>query len=307
MTPQETFTAIAARISGIVDGARNYMSFNTAFAGDSYNTLAHLVTQCRAVVADLKTFAADFETSLPAPALAALNRFFALRGVRGLITDDNPPHTLKAALVLFPAIATEMTYILGDRQARLRILSERAFLHLKWSIAADTDEEKTTGLAARWQKAHATHETHCERLGALHLLQFGIYAFKADASKGRTDLMFAEPLNLAEVARAAEGLVLTEWKRDKDAASVPKAFAAARKGADDYRDGPLAGLELAATRYLIVVTGLQADPRDIPADEVVGGVLYRHINIAVTPRTTSKESARAKPPAASAASGPPKP
>jgi hypothetical protein len=293
MTPQETFTAIAARISGIIDGGRNYMTFDTAFHGDSYNTLAHLVTQCRAVVADLKTFAADFQTSLPAPALAALNRFFALRGVQGLMADDNPPHTLKAALVLFPALATEMTYILGDRQAQLRILSERAFLHLKWSIAADTDE------AAKWQKANATHETHCERLGALHLLQFGIYAFKADASKGRTDLVFAESLNLTEVARAAEGLVLTEWKRDKDAANVPKAFAAARNGADDYRDGPLAGLELAATRYLIVVSGPQADPRDIPADETVGGVLYRHINIAVTPRTTSQQSVRANPPAKS--------
>jgi hypothetical protein len=158
---------------------------------------------------------------------------------------------------------------------------------------------ETTGLAAKWREAHATHETYCERLGALHLLQFGIYAFKAHASKGRTDLMFAEPLNLADVARAAEGLVLTEWKRDKDAGSVPTAFAAARKGADDYRDGPLAGHELAAVRYLIVVTGPQADPRDIPADETVGGVLYRHINIAVTPRTTSQQSARTKSPAKS--------
>lgn len=290
MTPQETFTAIAARISGIVDGGRNYMTFDTAFHGDSYNTLAHLVTQCRAVVADLKTFAADFDTSLPAPALDALKRFFALRGVQGLMTDDNHPHTLKAALVLFPALATEMAYILSDRQARLRILSERALLHLKWSIASDPD------VASKWQKANATHETHCERLGALHLLQFGIYAFKADASRGRTDLIFAEPLDLAKVARAAEGLVLTEWKREEAATGVPKAFAAARTGADDYRDGPIAGLELASTRYLIVVTGPQADPRDIPVDETVNGVLYRHINIAVAPRTTSQQSARAKPP-----------
>lgn len=289
MTPQETFTAIAARIRGIVDGGRNYMTFDSAFPGDSYNTLAQLVTQCRGVITDLKTFAADFEMSLPAPALAALNGFFSLRGIQGVLTDDNPPHTLKAALVLLPALVDEMTYILGDRQARLRILSERAFLHLKWSIAADPDE------AVSWNKANDTHETQCERLGALHLLKFGIYAFKADAGKGRTDLIFAEPLDLAEVARAAEGLVLTEWKRDKDAGSVPKAFAAARKGADDYKDGPLAGLELAATRYLVVVTGPQADPGDIPSDEIVGGVLYRHVNIAVTPRTTSKESARAKP------------
>jgi hypothetical protein len=102
MTPQETFTAISARISGVVDGGRNYMTFDTIFSGDNYNTLAHLVEQCRAIVTDLKAFAADFEASLPAPALAALNRFFALRGVRGLMTDENPPHTLKAALVASP-------------------------------------------------------------------------------------------------------------------------------------------------------------------------------------------------------------
>jgi hypothetical protein len=32
------------------------MTFDTAFHGDSYGTLAHLVAQCRAIVTDLKAF-----------------------------------------------------------------------------------------------------------------------------------------------------------------------------------------------------------------------------------------------------------
>ena len=56
-------------------------------------------------------------------------------------------------------------------------------------------------------------ETHCEMLGAAHLLSHGIWGFKASAKGERTDLILGEPLtDLSEVESTAEALVLTEWK-----------------------------------------------------------------------------------------------
>ena len=138
----------------------------------------------------------------------------------------------------------------------------------------------------KWKAAFAKKEPDCEKLGGLHLLSHGIWAFKADAAGGRTDLIVGEPLkDLSDVDRAAEGLVLTEWKLARQLSDVPAAFAAAKRQADLYSVGMLAGYELHAYRYLVAVTG---HSMTAPADIVDKGVTYRHIALAVDPPTPSK-------------------
>lgn len=158
-------------------------------------------------------------------------------------------------------------------------MSERAFIHLQRSIAVDEQ------LRTRWQTAFTTHETACERLGSVHLLLHGIWAFKLNAEKARTDLMFEEPLPPAgKIEKAATGLVLTEWKRCLKGDGRDE-FEEAVRQCKEYSTGPLGGFELRSHRYAVVVSN---DRLTEPPDIVEGPTRYRHINIAVNPSTPSK-------------------
>jgi hypothetical protein len=89
-------------------------------------------------------------------------------------------------------------------------------------------------------------------------------------------------LKTAEAETVADALVLTEWKRVTDSGSSEKIATQALGQAQRYSRGSLAGFELAGYRYIVLVSEdfLPALP-----DEREGGVVYRHINIAVSPRT----------------------
>jgi hypothetical protein len=165
-----------------------------------------------------------------------------------------------------------------------RRLIDRAFLHLNRTLTIDADVRK------RWGEAFA-QETRCEQLGALHLLSHGIYAFKADASSGRTDLILGEPLSLTDEVRSAEAMVLTEWKcvRTNDAAS-----AKAREGkvqADRYANVELAGFELRRHRYVVLVS---EQPVATPASETASEIVLHYVNVVIDPPRPSQVS-RAKP------------
>ncbi len=108
-----------------------------------------------------------------------------------------------------------MTAILADVQLPLRALSDRAFQHLQRLIVVDDEVRR------KWQAAFAKGEVECEKLGAVHLSGHGIWAFKIDASGGRTDLVYQEPAGgLIKEQQYAEGLVLTEWKIARSAAEA---------------------------------------------------------------------------------------
>lgn len=130
------------------------------------------------------------------------------------------------------------------------------------------------------EKAHDKGETACERLGAIHLLWHGIFAFKVNAERARTDLVFNEPPESSILTGGIEGLVLTEWKVADDGATATRKIPEARTQADLYSQGAIAGVELRGYRYLIVVSLKQLR---MPPDETAGGVVYRHVNIAVQP------------------------
>ena len=91
-----------------------------------------------------------------------------------------------------------------------------------------------------------------------------------------------------ERTRAAEGLVLTEWKV-ASSSEVGRKLKEARDQAARYAEGALAGIELTSYRYAVVVTERRESP---PPDSTEGGMTYRHINIAVDPEIPSKAARR---------------
>jgi hypothetical protein len=140
---------------------------------------------------------------------------------------------------------------------------------------------------AKWKRAYEHGgEPPCERLGAVHLLWHGIYAFKVNAAGARTDLVFNEPLERSFERRGVEGLVLTEWKV-ADAKNGVGRFEEGRTQAKLYKDGPLVASELTAYRYVVVVSLEDLPHGSVPDDLMLDGVVYRHINIAIEPKSPS--------------------
>ncbi len=115
--------------------------------------------------------------------------------------------TVQVGTTALAAFRASFEYHISDHSFTARRLSERAFIHLERTIMVDESAR------LRWQTAFNDREEAVERLGAVHLLQHGIWAFKADAVGGRTDLVLGEPLtDLARAECAAEALVLVSEK-----------------------------------------------------------------------------------------------
>jgi hypothetical protein len=184
---------------------------------------------------------------------------------------------------LLSSFRTEFTYLLSDEKEVLaRSLVDRAFLHLQRCIVADP------AFAQKWKEAFNHHETACEKIGGCHLLQFGIYAFKAQATGEQTDLILGTKLQITpEIERAAEALVLTEWKLVRSPQERDAKIKEAYKQAKNYAMGSLAGFELELHRYLVMVS---SDALALPDDRLDGSLVYHHKNIAVSPGVPSQRA-----------------
>jgi hypothetical protein len=254
-------------------------------SSDSYGRGRKLREQCERVLSALDAYRTTYKNSLPPGASAAIKSFIDTHD--GLIRDasgtsDSVDERVWAALVLLGGFESEISFILSDQQEVIRARSERAFAHLQRSIAADPE------FRTRWQKAFDEGEVACEKVGGVHLLSHGIFAFKVNAEGERTDLVFQDiTSNFADGQRYADGIVLTEWKIARSDKEAERQFSAAKTQADRYAKGALGGSELTGYRYLIVVSGPQVT---VPADVTESQVTNRHVNIAVQPRTPSKKS-----------------
>jgi hypothetical protein len=91
-------------------------------------------------------------------------------------------------LVPLAAFRSEFEYLLQDHEVESRSAVELAFEHLRRLIVVDDQVRK------KWQAGFEQHETHCERLGSVHLLSHGIWAFKVATGGAATDLVFPEPI-----------------------------------------------------------------------------------------------------------------
>lgn len=233
---------------------------------------------------NLSEYFSKHRDNVPELAKKSISSF--LNGPFSHVFDDKSTNGVDPSSICFNriiallAFKAEFDYLLSDQQTIFKRISERAFEHLQRSIVADNS------ICARWNESFVTGETSCEKLGAAHLLQFGIWAFKASAAGERTDLIFQDVISdLAKVEQTADALVLTEWKVVRRATQVQDVIKQAHSQASLYSTGSLAGIELSKYRYLVIVS---EDRVTMPPDNYDSDVIYRHINIAVHPSTPSK-------------------
>jgi hypothetical protein len=277
----ESWQALSRRIQGLVKAAQ------LCTPNDSYSIVNRLGDQALKILGDLERFRASFSHSLSPAAMTAINdcvRSDVDINPAKLLRNTNTTGVLRkeqiwSALILLAAFETEMTFTLSDVQAAIRARSERAFSHLNRLIVVDSV------IRERWNDALKSREVACEKLGAVHLLWHGIWAFKVSAEGERTDLVYPDP----EGERFADGLVLTEWKVARTDNEAQKRFYEARIQAKRYAEGVLAGNELRAFRYLVVVSH---DHITVPKNFEDEAVVYRHINIVTSPSTPSQDSKR---------------
>jgi hypothetical protein len=285
----DQWQALSHRIRAFTQAGQQLFQFD-----DSYGTIRRFGEHGLKILIALEHFRDAFRHSLPQAAVDAIDNCVSKDAdisVRKLLqstdsTSDLKKHQVWAALAMLMNFEIEMTYILSDAQVAIRVRVERALLHLKRLIVVDA------AIREQWKDALKDGEVACEKRGAVHLLWHGIWAFKVNGEGERTDLVFQQradelPNNQRYVERYADGLVLTEWKVASSEAEAQKQFAAARIQAGRYAKGVLAGSELAAIRYLVVVTPhCITEPPDWPDRKE--GVVYRHINIVADPTTPSK-------------------
>lgn len=283
MSYMEQWNAIAARIRSLHNAASLYAQLAYSQFDpprDDSSALTVLTKQCRSIVFEIEWFKNEFRARLPSAANACLDRF--LDALQSEIFGSEVSR-VKFGPVLLVAFESEMSFHLTDIQEVIRARSERAFRHLQRLLAIDAK------LRQKWKTAFDAGETACEKLGDVHLLWHGIFAFKINAQGARTDLIFSEPIDASVIYQGVEGLVLTEWKV-VDEGNAETRFEEARKQTALYRQGALAGIELTRYRYVIAVSDVDLPAILVPGDMTIDGVIYRHINIAIEPRTPSTQA-----------------
>ena len=281
--------AVSARIQGLLDAGDFFYKALHHSSEDARSVKKKvLLPNAEKILKNLNEFSAKHETILPEDAAESLDSFLTMPEM----TDPeffSPNRNYENANVQFvlTSLATfqsEFAYLIADTQFIARKITERAFVHLQRSIIVDDEMRK------KWMTAFEGHETRCEKLGSLHLLLHGVWAFKVDAIRGKTDLVFpeSEPLSLStEIESTADALVLTEWKVVKSPEQLANKISEALKQTQLYSSGVLGGIELANYRYLVMVS---KKIMKMPDDLLEGAVTYRHINIAVNPQVPSEEA-----------------
>jgi hypothetical protein len=283
MTYVDQWRALSSRIRGLTQAASlNAQYLAIRLSGSSGREMV-LGEQCRRVLAGLRVFHDSFRQSLPTSSISAIEEFLEkadplIDKING--NPDNRQERVWTAMVMLAAFETEASFLLSDVQESIRARSERAFSHLQRSIVVDEE------FRAKWGRAFASGEIECERLGAVHLLLHGIWAFKINAAGARTDLVFQEDSrDFEEAQRYVDGFVLTEWKKANTDDQSRRCFEEARSQAHRYAQGPLAASELTGYRYAVVVSRRRVE---VPDDLRESGVLCRHINISVEPQVPSR-------------------
>jgi hypothetical protein len=279
----DEWTALSTRIKSLVEAARMQAAFLSINKADSYATCEILRSQVRTNLAAALDFSSRFDARLSDSARASVVQ--AQPAIARLTSNETTSRDVIqqqawAGLMLLATFESEMSFFMTDMQDALRLRSERAFAHLQRLIVVDADFRR------KWVRAFNAGEPECERHGAVHLLLHGIWAFKVGGAGAQTDLVFQElPSGIPDPERYADGLVLTEWKCATTSHESATQFAAARAQAQRYKAGILAGLELTAYRFAVVVS---KDYVPVPDDVKVNGTTFRHVNIAVEPSTPSK-------------------
>jgi hypothetical protein len=186
----DQWKALSSHIRGLMQAGQLHASYLSVRSSDSYGRAKRLREHSERVLSAIESFRVQFQKALAPAALSSIDNFIQNTSV--LIRDSSGTKNslqerLWAALVQLVAFEAEMSFILSDVQESIRARSERAFSHLQRLIVADSAFRK------KWGMAFDKGEVDCEKLGAVHFLHHGIWAFKVDAAGARTDLVFQEP------------------------------------------------------------------------------------------------------------------
>ena len=284
--------ALASRIQGLINAGTFFFRAQHHSSEDARSVKKKvLLKSAKNIFDELTKFSSDYNSILPTNASQSLKRFLSDPDIKAL--DFTPSHSgmisanVQFALTSLSAFCSEFTYLLADTQAIARRITERTFIHLQRTLMVDSEIQR------KWIQAFEERtESACEKLGAIHLLSHGIWAFKANAVKWQTDLVLNEPLpSLSIVENSVDALVLTEWKLVKEEKELTNKIKEAKKQTESYSKGVLGGIELANYRYLIMVS---EKTMKMPDNLIDGIVTYRHINIAVNPAVPSVEAKESK-------------
>lgn len=272
---------ISAQIQGLLEAANFYSATATTIGYERKDVFAvgnrQLIPHIQKICVILLKFRDNYKDSIPPDAADSLADVLNKYQTWTNSDDFGYVHIMVTVLVSFRA---QFEYHISDTSVVAKRLSERAFTHLQRSIVVDSE------LRRKWNAAFDIDEPACEKLGAVHLLLHGIWAFKVNTAGERTDLVFGEPItDSSSIERAAESLVLTEWKRVLSPTKTDAMASQARKQAARYTVGALWGLELVNYRFIVLVS---KDTLTLPADHSENGVVYRHVNVAVSPKPPSK-------------------
>jgi hypothetical protein len=271
----EQWRALAARIEGLLRAAELFTGFQGGRASDARQVVGHsLLPEAIDLHGELSRFNSNFAQVLPAAARAALDHHLAQNWTRGLNIGQ------VTALAPLAVLRSQFEYAVRDTEEISRSRVELAFEHLRRMIAVDPRQREG------WKLAFERGEVACEKLGAVHLLGSGIWAFKVTGSGAATDLVLNEPIQgeIDLVQRTGNAVVLTEWKLVRSPDELMTKAAEARKQASLYAAGILGALELKRTRYIVLVSSSsQHRLGDVESD----GVLYRHVVLAVDPVSPS--------------------
>lgn len=302
-TLRETWTPLALRIRGLEaafyqlsQGEEFFVRLRSGMRPDELDPNRLIpdmfVPALRECYDDVVSFCDHNRVVLQSAVIRCLERF--KESAKFIKKEAPTPRFQLQVIAAFSALRVELDYYFSDRESQMIKLVERAFSHLRRRIVADPD------FAKQWQTSYhkksinkrSVGEAACEQLGAVHLLQHGIWSFKATSERERTDLVLGVSLDMQEVERSADALILTEWKKFNDKrfksnnreSQIQKIAESAVKQAKIYSQSSLAGYEIRSIRYIPIVTEDRVAVNDIDED----GIKYRVINIPVDPESPSK-------------------
>lgn len=291
MSWHREWKAIEASISDLTDICRDFVSALGVRSSDTFGTIKNIILPMAGEVTErIQLLGQRYGSQLPATALKRIKELEKLYSESAYAsTTQKEPTAVAHFSSRLQKFRSDFNYLTSDLEGIAVRLTARAFLHLQRSIVADeTVREK-------WRTALTQNELACEKLGAVHLLQHGIWSFKVDSAGERTDLVLGEVISdreLQDVYLSAEGLVLTEWKTATSSDSTKK-YEEAFKQAERYARGSLAAIELKGYRYLVIVS--EGHLNDVPQDQEKDGIIYKYVNIAVNPSTPSSHARKKRP------------
>lgn len=283
MTWLEQWLDLAARIDGLIRAGEFLASAINAMQSDGIRGIDYfdcvkqsILPERDAIIVEIECLSKIYANVLPQQAFAALNEYVARNEVKKQMSGVIGIQLL-APLASF---RSQFEYLIRDAEVEGRSLTELAFEHLRRQLVVDKD------IQMKWKKAFEERGTACERLGAIHLLSHGIWAFKFLAIGGATDLVFGDPVEKYAVIarRTARAVVLTEWKLVESQDEIIIKAQEARKQAKNYSGGVLGDTELKRTRYVVLVCKSELTPPDDVSD---GLVTYRHVLLPTSPKNPS--------------------